>query len=111
MRGEKSYGRYIAVSRISRRYTRRNSAYDYGVQYVAKTPNACSVIEIISEIEMSEAETPLILKTDELREKGVSAAEEMIWKYQGEGQFFGKIIEEYRLTINRENKIISNYTL
>lgn len=67
---------------------------DYGVQYVAKTKEACSVISIKSEIALNESETiPLIIKNAERRQEGLDAAEKMIWKFRREGKYFAEILE------------------
>ncbi len=84
-------------------------AIDYGVQYVAKTPRACSVIEKVLEKEIDEEEIiSLLLKTAELRKKGTSLAEEMIWKYQGQGKFFSQILNKYKMILQNDIKNQSN---
>jgi len=70
------------------------SVINYGVQYVAKTPLACSLIERVSELQMTDDETiPLILKSAEYRLEGLNSAEQMLWKYRRKGKFFTEIIK------------------
>ena len=67
---------------------------DYGIQYVAKTPMACSLIDKIHEVQMQEEETiPLVFKSFERRQEGLDSAEQMIWKYRRNGKYFAEIIK------------------
>ena len=71
---------------------------DYGIQYVAKTPMACSLIDKIHEAQMQEEETmPLVLKSFERRQEGLESAEQMIWKYRRNGKYFAEIIKAIEL--------------
>lgn len=71
---------------------------DYGVQYVAKTSLACSLIDKVYESQMQEEETiPLILKSAERRREGLDAAEQMIWEYRRNGRYFAEIIKAIEL--------------
>lgn len=77
---------------------------DYGVQFVAKTSLACSLIEKVSELQMTEEETiPLIIKSAELRQDGLNSAEKMIWKFRRKGKYFDEILEmlEKKKTLGR----------
>ena len=66
---------------------------DYGIQYVAKTANACSVVRITSERAMEEDETfPLLARNAAMRQEGAEAAEQMIRKYRRDGKFFDEIL-------------------
>lgn len=71
---------------------------DYGIQYVAKTSVACSLIEKTYEYQMQDDETmPLLLKSIERRKEGSNAAEQMIWKYRRSGKYFAEIINSIKL--------------
>ena len=77
---------------------------DYGTQYVAKTIKACTLIEKISERQLTERESiSLVLKSAERRQEGLDSAEQMIWRFRRKGKYFAEILKslEKKNSLNR----------
>lgn len=70
---------------------------NYGMQYVAKTEEACRYIDIESEKVLSGFElTEMLIRSAENRDKGLKIAEESQRAHRREGLYFDEIVEKYR---------------
>ncbi len=74
---------------------------DYGIQYVAKTKEACSSVEILSERELYGKELDdAINDANYRRSKGNKILDNMKKKYRREGLFFDEVLEQVTKEIN-----------
>ncbi len=74
-------------------------ALDYGIQYVAKTEEACNCIRILEERELYGKELDdAIARTAENRKMGRSMAEKMQVQYLRQGNYFVEILREIQQT-------------
>ena len=70
-------------------------AINYGIQYVAKTAEACSHISILSETKLygKELEDSILL-SDRRRKEGRRIADQMQLKFRREGKYFDELLQE-----------------
>ena len=78
-------------------------ALDYGVQYVAKTEKACSLITVIEEKKLMGKElSDALAVSSQSRKKGWLLAEEVQMRYRREGLFFDEILSDHLRTVKKK---------